>query len=365
MKGSLVFARLGHTRISVHWTFAILITWILLASSGATDALWNLGFVLTIFLCVVLHEGGHAIAAKYFGIRTVEITLLPIGGVATLEKLPTRPAAELIISLAGPLVNFIIAAILFLPVKEMLNHGMTQALIAVNGHNFLVNVFIVNLTMGIFNLIPAFPMDGGRVLRALLSIKLDRLTATRVAARIGQFLAIAAVMISVFTNQYSVSSPSLLLISLFIFYSAQVELRSFAYWSILDGHTAGEVIMKEFAVLAPTDKLSKATEMLLTGSHHNFLVFSEKQPVGTLSRSDLIRSLSESGKDTAVGSVMNKELRTVSFNTPLDKVYEKVMTYPEEPVLVSQNNELSGIIDSDNLLEFIMIHQASTVTRPA
>ena len=365
MKGSIVFARFGYTRISVHWTFAILLIWIFLASSGTSDALWNVTFVLTVFLCVVLHEAGHALAANFFGIRTVEITLLPIGGVATLEKLPNRPLAELTIAITGPLVNFIISALLFLPVKDLLNHGMVNALSAINGHNFLVNLFIVNLTMGIFNLIPAFPMDGGRVLRALLSIKLDRLTATKIAARIGQVLAIAAIMISVFTNQHAISSPTLLLISLFVFYSALTELRSFTYWSILDGHTAGEVTMKEFGIVQASDKLSKATDMLLAGSFHNFLVVSNGKPVGTLDRSRLIRSLSESGKDTTIDNVMNTDLRTVQTDTPLEKVYETVMTHPEEPVMVTHGGELTGVIDSDNLLEFVMIHQASTINRPA
>lgn len=365
MKGSIVFGRFGHTRLSVHWTFTILLIWVFVASSSTVDALWNVGFVMTVFVCVLLHEAGHAVAARYLGIRTVEITLLPIGGVATLEKTPNRPISEFIVAMAGPLVNLIIAAVLFLPVKDVLNHGMTKALTAINGHNFLVNIFIVNLTMGVFNLIPAFPMDGGRVLRAILSVRLDRLTATRIAARTGQFLAIAAVMISVFTNQHAVSSPNILLISLFVFYGAQTELRSFTYWSILDGHTAGEVTMKEFGVLATTDKLSKATEMLLSGSHHNFLVFADDKPVGTLGRSELIRTLSESGGDVHIGNVMSKALRTVNADTPLEKVYEAVMSHPEEPILVNRNDELTGIIDSDNLLEFIMIHQASTVTRPA
>ncbi|HZY80998.1 MAG TPA: site-2 protease family protein, partial [Cyclobacteriaceae bacterium] len=303
-------------------------------------------------------ELGHAAAANYFGIGTREISLLPIGGIALLERLPQRPLAEFFIAVAGPLVNFLIATILFLPARDALNSGMIKAIESINGHNFIVNVFMVNLTMGVFNLIPAFPMDGGRVLRSVLSIKLDRLQATRIAARTGQILAVIAVMISVFTNQQVVSNPGLLLISLFIFYSAQAELQSFIYWSTLDGHIAREVTMKEFGEVDSSDKLSKAVQSLLSGSHHSFVVFSQETAVGTLSRSDIIQGLAQSGTDALVGDSMHKGVPTIPDDMPLEKAYNVVMESNERPVVVTSSGEMIGVIDADNLLEFIMTRQA-------
>jgi Zn-dependent protease len=342
MRGSIIIGRLGKTKISIHWTFAILLFWVSIASSSMTDVLWNLAFVLTVFLCVILHELGHIVAARYFGIGAKEITLLPIGGVATLEKLPTRPIEEIIVAIAGPLVNFILAGLLLLPVRDLFRHDLATIITAINGHNFIANIFMVNLAMGIFNMIPAFPMDGGRVLRALLALKLHRTKATKIAARTGQVLAIAAVMIAVFTNQNAISNPSLILISLFIFYSAQGELQSSTYMSIVGGHKAADVTMKDFATLAASEKLSRAVEKLLAGSYHSFLVFSNGRPAGTLGRTELIRSLSMSGQDAIVGDVMKKELRMLDEGTPLERVYETVMQHPEDPVLVMRNNKPGG-----------------------
>lgn len=363
MTGSVTIARVGGTRISIHWTFAILIFWISIASSGYMDLMWNLAFVAAIFLCVVLHELGHAAAANHFGIGTREISLLPIGGIAMLERLPQRPRAEFIIAIAGPIVNFVLALILLIPVRDAFSHGMINTIGGINSHNFLMNVFAVNLTMGIFNMIPAFPMDGGRVLRAILSIKLDRLQATKIAVRTGQFIAVVAVMVSVFTNQQLISNPGLLLISLFIFYSAQAELQSFIYWTTLDGHIAREVTMKDFGEVDSSDKMSKVVDSLLSGSHHSFVVFSKETPVGTLNRSEIIQSLSQSGNETLVGEVMHKGVRTIPDDTPLEKAYSIVMEARERPVVVTSNNEMIGVIDADNLLEFIMTRQAISAHR--
>jgi Zn-dependent protease len=360
MTGSISIGRVRNTTISIHWTFAILIVWISIISTSVIDFWWNLAFILTIFLCVVLHELGHAVAASYFGITTREISLLPIGGVALLDRLPQRPRAELIIALAGPLVNLIIALILLFPAVNSMNHGLVKAIESINGHNFIVNLFMVNITMAAFNLIPAFPMDGGRVLRAILSMKLDRIQATKIAARTGQLLAVAAVMVSIFTNQHLISNPGLLLISLFVFYSAQAELQSFVHWSMLDGHVAREVTMKDFGEVESTDKLSTVVNLMLSSSYHSFVVFRDQKAVGTLTRADLIQSLSQKGPEATAGEVMNSTIRTIQDDISLEKTYNTIMESPERPLIVTHNTELLGIVDTDNILEFIMAKQALT-----
>ena len=186
---------------------------------AATAGLAQLVFVLMLFGCVVLHELGHALAARSFGIATRGITLLPIGGVAHLERIPRNPAQELVIALAGPAVNVLIAAVLFAVLT--LGGGFQQAIVSLDGGSgaLLPKLLIVNLALVVFNLIPAFPMDGGRVLRAMLALMTDYLSATRWAVRTGQFVACLLALLGFVYN------PMLLLIAAFVVFAAESELR--------------------------------------------------------------------------------------------------------------------------------------------
>ena len=212
MKGSLRVGTIAGIGVFIHWTFVLIIFYLNFTSARAShDIQWSVLFVLSIFATVLLHELGHALAAKRYGIGTKDITLLPIGGVARLERFPEKPGQELVVAIAGPAVNIVLALITALITSFPDMHEMDEFLApGVNPDNFLVNFFFVNLWLALFNMIPAFPMDGGRVLRALLSFRLQRHVATRIAALTGQVIAVLFVVGGFFIN------PFLVLIGIFI-----------------------------------------------------------------------------------------------------------------------------------------------------
>lgn len=204
--------------VYVHWSFWLLPAWILLSSGGGLGgALSTVLFVFAIFGCVVLHELGHALTARHFNIGTRDITLYPIGGVASLERIPRRPSQELAIALAGPAVNVVIAAVLFV-LLLVVGVGTQGLVFKFTGGSFFVNLLLVNVALVVFNMLPAFPMDGGRVLRALLAMRLPYLRATEIAVRVGQAVAILLGLVGLFTG------GTLLFIALFVFLAAQAEL---------------------------------------------------------------------------------------------------------------------------------------------
>ncbi|HET9487083.1 MAG TPA: site-2 protease family protein, partial [Chryseosolibacter sp.] len=243
MKYSLYLGKVSGITIRVHWTFLILIFWIVFSNlrSGLSfnEIAWSLTFVLTIFVCVILHELGHALTAQRFKIKTREISILPIGGVAQMETIPEKPKEELLVALAGPAVNILIAAILYPFVS--LTHDMEElkSLAQIGPTNFLAVLMTINLWLALFNLIPAFPMDGGRVLRALLAFKLSHAKATAIAASIGQVLAMVFVFFGFFFN------PFLIFIGFFIFLGAQSEAAYAQSKFMLKGFTVQDVLMQE------------------------------------------------------------------------------------------------------------------------
>jgi len=209
VKSSLQLGSYAGIRVQVHWTFWLLIVWIILRElfygNSVESMLWSSAFILVLFLCVVLHEFGHALTARRFGINTEKITLLPIGGVASLEDMPEDPKQELLVAIAGPLVNVAIAMILypFVSLETYINQSpeeLQQSLGTIQAANFLFYLFSANTMLVLFNMLPAFPMDGGRVLRAILSLKLNRVMATRIASGVGQFLAMIFFFIGIFYN---------------------------------------------------------------------------------------------------------------------------------------------------------------------
>lgn len=211
--------------VRVHWTFFLLLGWLFFrplvggAENAVIEGLLNTALVLAVFCCVVLHEFGHAFAARWFGIRTRDVTLLPIGGVARLERMPIQPMQELVIALAGPMVNVAIVTVLF-PLALLLPGGRLVLAGAGAGATigeFVMTLAIVNIVLVVFNMIPAFPMDGGRVLRAILTLGMNRVTATRVAARTGQVIAVLLAIVGLY------SSPLLVLVAIFVFFGAAAE----------------------------------------------------------------------------------------------------------------------------------------------
>lgn len=312
-------------------------------------------FILSLFVCVILHEFGHALAASRYHIHTKDITLYPIGGVARLEKMPEKPMQELIVALAGPAVNFLIVVLLFILLRLTKLPADFSIITHVTPENFLLNLAIVNGWLAVFNLIPAFPMDGGRVLRALLSLRLNRVTATKIAAIVGQTIAIIFIFLGFF------NSPFLIFIGLFVFLGAMAEAEMVKSESVLKGRTAEDFVMKQIPVLQTTDTISKAVEALLNGQCKNFLVLDGNAPAGTLNRDGIIRALQQPGAEASLYSAMDKNLGYIEAAEPAEKAFVLMQQYKYPLLIVTKNNQLFGVIDMENILEYIMVINASAV----
>jgi Zn-dependent protease/CBS domain-containing protein len=356
MKYSLSLGRVAGIQIYVHWTFLILIGYIVYANlkqgMGTVDILWSILFILTLFACVTLHELGHALAAKRYSIKTSNITLLPIGGVAQLESMPEKPKEELVVALAGPLVNVVIAGVLF-PLLRVSGGLDDLDVTRFSHHNFLPSLMVVNIWLALFNMIPAFPMDGGRVLRALLSFRFERHIATRIAASIGQLLAIGFVFIGFFSN------PFLIFIGVFIFLGAQGEAQYAQARSLLSGYTVADAVMKQVPTLKPTDTIEYASDQLLASQNKNFLVVDGPVVLGTLSRDEIIRALREGKSAEPIEPFMNRDFLSFQLNMPLEEAWTTLRTRQQTAAPVFSKSGLAGMLDTENVAEFLMISEAT------
>ena len=357
MKYSLYLGRISGIKISVHWTFLILILWIVFGNlrtgSNVQEIMWAIAFVLAIFACVILHELGHALMAQRFKIKTREISILPIGGVAQLESVPEKPKEELLVALAGPAVNVVIAGILYPFITMNAGMGEIENLSRVGPGNFLISLMSVNLWLALFNLIPAFPMDGGRVLRALLAFNLTYAKATNIAASVGQVLAMVFVFFGFFTN------PFLIFIGFFIFVGAQSEAIYARSKFMLQGYKVSDVLMHEIPLIANNDSVREAASKLLNSQNKNFVVTREGEPVGTLSRDQIIKALGERGSDVAVHEIMDDHLVTLSPEMPLEEAWQLLQQNRKPLMLVMDDGRLTGVVDDENMAEFILIQTAT------
>ena len=361
MKWSWKLGEFAGIGVFVHWTFLILIGWIVLEQTrrGADVFAVAVGvaFVLSIFGCVVLHEYGHALTARRYGIRTRSITLLPIGGVAMLERMPDDPRQELWVALAGPAVNVGIAAVLVV-VLAILGQLPTTANFQGMGTHFLRDLLYVNGVLVVFNLLPAFPMDGGRVLRAVLAHRLDYGQATPIAATVGQGMAIVFGFAGLLWN------PFLLFIAIFVFLGAQAEAQATqTRWALRDVPVRDAMITR-FRTLEATAPLAVAIEELLAGSQQDFPVVSEHRLVGILPRTVLIKALAQQGATTSVGDVMRADCQVVDEAEMLQSAFQRMRGSgcPALPVL--RHGQLIGLLTLENVGEFMMINSALGTSTP-
>tara|TARA_R110000868_G_scaffold14766_3_gene68438 strand:- start:565 stop:1692 length:1128 start_codon:yes stop_codon:yes gene_type:complete len=361
MKGFLRLGKIARIRLEVHWTFALLLIWagfIEFQNSGNFERVAvNQGFILVLMACVVLHELGHALTARKFGIKTQRIILLPIGGVATLDKMPEKPGQELLVALAGPAVNVLIAIILSLiiPIKSYFNFDnimVEEMLYAPNLQNFLFYLFVANVMLVVFNLIPAFPMDGGRVLRALLAFKLSRVEATNIAASIGQALAIVFFILGFFVN------PFLILIAFFIFFGAYGENQMVKQNSLLQGHLVKEATLTNITVLRPDNNVQEVIDILLASTEKDFVVAQDNDIVGIVTQKDVIKYAKT--PSTLVRDIMDKNFLVIDESTEITKVLELVGKEKKSFFPVTSNEKLVGAIDMVNISEFILLKTVSS-----
>lgn len=361
-KWSLYIGSYASIKVFIHWTFWIIIGWIFLMhynmGHGIYEGLWGVLFILALFACVVLHEFGHALTAKRYHILTRDITIYPIGGVASLEAMPEKPQQELLVAIAGPAVNLGIAAILliYLQYTGKMPNLSTLEVEDQNAHmlgqSFGFNLFAANIILAVFNLIPAFPMDGGRVLRSILAFTMDRARATRIAATVGQFLAITFVFFGFFYNFW------LVFIGLFIYLGAGSEAAYESTKSALSGYTAKDVLMRKFTRLLPEDTLEKVVQVLLDSQEQEFVVAENNHIHGVLTRKELIKGLSEYGKASPVARIVRNDYLTLHPNMALQEVYQKLMASHCSVAPVLDNGQLIGIVDKENINELLMVNEA-------
>lgn len=352
MKGSLYLGQYTKVKVFVHWTFFILIGYILflgISMGQQAEAIgWHILFILAVFLCILLHEFGHVITGQRFGFKTKDIIILPIGGMSRFEKLPDSPKEEFLISIAGPIVNLLIAAILFLLTPYNLASFPSLANSELDSKNFLFLLLEVNLLLGAFNLIPAFPMDGGRVLRAFLSLFMSKVKATEIASIFGTVFAVAFILFGLFFN------PFLILIGLFIMFSASNESSLVNISTLLEGHTVGELVMSKFDVLNEDLTIAEASREVLDGQATSFAVVSANgKMIGTITSEILISSLKSLGLNTPISNIVNPISHSISSKTPLKDLFLDKILDKNNLVPVIEDEEIIGMINLENILEFI------------
>jgi Zn-dependent protease len=357
MKGNLSLGSVAGIKINVHWTFFLLIIWIVFdqmkRGGDIENILYNVTFILTVFLCVVLHELGHALMAKRFKIETKKITLLPIGGMASLEKIPESPKQEFLVAIAGPFVNVLIAILLYLviPVNGIMNQNLNDSFIflsSFNIQNFLFYLFLVNVGLVVFNIIPAFPMDGGRILRAILAMNMNRVKATQIASNIGQFFAVVFLLLGLLYN------PVLIFIALFIFIGAYGENKMVQQLALLKGHKVREAIMTNITTFNPDDTIKKVIETIISGTENNFVVVKGDVVLGILYHKDIIENSNK--ENYLVKDFMKTSFKTLQSKDDLKKMYELIQSESKFFFPVVEHDKLLGAIDFNNLNEYLLIH---------
>ncbi len=362
MKWSMRLGTLAGIAVYVHATFFILLLWIALSYWRSEQSLQavihGIGFILALFGCVVLHELGHALTARRFGIKTRDITLLSIGGVASLEKMPDDPRQEILVALAGPAVNIVIAGLiwLWLSLQQII---MPDQLSSMLQGNMLQQLLVVNLFLAGFNLLPAFPMDGGRVLRAILAMRMDRTAATRRAASVGQAFALWLGLVGMLYN------PFLIFIALFVWIGAMAEAGTEEIRSLLHGNTLAHAVITNFESLSPHDSLARAIKLTLDGVQKDFPVIQGEEIIGVLTQEDLLRGLHEQGALATVREHMQTNIERADVNESLESVMKRLQSCGCRLLAVTENGQLVGIVNIDNIMELVRIEAALKEGNPA
>jgi stage IV sporulation protein FB len=356
MLWSLPVARIAGTTVRLHVTFLLFLVWIGAGqwrAGGQAAAFEGVLFIVLLFACVLAHEFGHIFAARRYGIRTPDVTLWPIGGVASLERIPDKPREELVVALAGPAVNVVIAAVLILVIGTGFD-GAAMTEMENPRAGLLARLAAANIFLVVFNLIPAFPMDGGRVLRALLAMRRPHADATRIAARIGQGAAFVFALVGLFWN------PMLIVIGLFIYLSATAEAQHVTFQDGTQSLPVHAVMVNRIEALSPAATLDDAVELMLRTSQKEFPVLDGAgRPRGLLTRDGLIVALRNGGPATPVLEVMARDVPAIRDWLPLEAGL-KVLNEKKAPALLVLDGDgrFVGLLTPENIGEMMMVRSA-------
>ncbi len=354
LRHSLTIGTVAGTKVRLHWTFLVYLAWVGIASltsGGASAAVAGVGLILAVFACVLAHEFGHILVARRFGIATPDVTLLPIGGVSRLERIPERAGQEFAVAAAGPLVNFAIAAMLV----AVFGVAPTLALrAAVPGpRDILPGLVTINLFLGVFNLIPAFPMDGGRIFRAGLAAFTDRARASRIAAAIGQLLAIGFGLLGLVTG-----NVILIFIALFVYLAAGAEARDVRLHRAARPLRVADAMASDLRPLASSATLGDAAQLSVRTGQQQFPVLDEQgRFAGVLTRSDLVGGLHAHGATEPVVLVMHDDVQAVQADSSLEAALTLV-EQDDRPLAVMDGNRFAGLLTRDNLHDLMLLAES-------
>ena len=368
MRWSFRIGRFFGIDVFVHATFLLLLAWVVASAYMRTRSwevsLHQLLFVILVFVIVVLHEYGHALTARRFGVTTRDITLLPIGGVARLERIPENPWQEFLIAIAGPAVNVVLAGLCLIwavadgslaanfadAARPPAQSDVVESLIATS---WSMRLLILNIVLVVFNMIPAFPMDGGRVLRAVLAMSMDYVTATRIAASVGQFLALMFGFFGLMSGSYMLP-----FIALFIWIGAAQEAEAVVQRSMIAGVNVRDAMITQFNAVAPQDSLDTVAQHVVDSFQQDYPVADGEQVVGMISRKHLLMALAQRGRQALVSDVMAREFVVAHPDEPLTEVVTRLQGCDCNSIPVVHANRLVGIITSENIGEYMMIRSA-------
>ncbi|MCH7725205.1 MAG: site-2 protease family protein [Planctomycetes bacterium] len=360
MRGSWRFGRLFGIDLFIHWSFLILLGIVMLSAfgDGATVAQTaeSILFVLAIFGCIVLHELGHALAARRFGIGTHDITLLPIGGVARLDRMPRRPMQELLVAIAGPAVNVAIAAgifgglLLFMPLENLVTVSAFES-------SFLIRLMWTNVFLVVFNLLPAFPMDGGRVLRSLLAMRIRYDRATKIAATIGQGMAIVFAVVGLLSGVWTLA-----LVAVFVFLAARGEVAMARWRTRMDGMCVGDIVRKNYEVLPADVRLADVSSRLIFGAHVDSPVLAGTELIGTLSHAVATAALIQ-GRGYLFIKELVQSVPIVESSDPLDEAMLQMQSENRSFLAVNDSGKFVGLVRLEDVLAWLN-KDVNPVTRP-
>ncbi|WP_395718483.1 site-2 protease family protein [Prosthecobacter sp.] len=356
MKWSFKLGRFLGIDVFVHFTFLIVLAIVGIAhwlpQGSLVQAFWGMVFFALLFLCVLLHEYGHALMARRFGVGTRDITLLPIGGVARLERIPEKPSQELLVALAGPAVNVVIALGLAAWLTLAQAWEPVSALGIAEG-GLIERLLAVNIGLVLFNLLPAFPMDGGRVLRAVLAMKMDYARATSIAATVGKGMAIVFAMAGLIYN------PMLILIAVFVWSGAAQEASMAQVRAVVSGACVREAMVTRFHTVPASATLQDLAALMLSGAQHDYPVMKRERIIGMLAHADILDAMRHRPMDTTAGEIMREDFATVEEAELLDDILQREREDPSLALPVMNHGMLTGLLTNENLHEYIIIREAT------
>jgi Zn-dependent protease/CBS domain-containing protein len=354
ISGSVRAVTLFGVPVRFHFTFVLLLVFLLFIGigqhqSGASTAL----YILALFASVLLHELGHTLVARRYGIRTLEIVMFPIGGVSRPERAP-NVREELPIALSGPLVNVAIAAALLGWVAYRQGFVALEKLADPTDANLAERIAIGNLLLGLFNLLPAYPMDGGRILRSILARRMPLERATRVAAGAGQGFAVLMGLAGLLGGNFL-----LMFVALFVYLGASQEGAAARGRVLTAGYPVCAAMITDFKTLAHGASIRDAGDLLLSTSQHDFPVVHGDSVVGLLTRAALVRAMLQQGPDTYVAGVMDRDFARADPDQQLSEALPLVSAPGACALVMDKDDRLVGLLTSEHLSEFILLRQAS------